>query len=199
MKTLGRTGYDGNNLRYMNTLGGASMQWMLDAGFKHKELIPYSYPTEEEFTKAKLKIVYLGWFLGDWSLINNAMYSCLNGLDVREDTVENTGDLHGVTSLDEDWVTLNQMIKYYKFGFGRVTDYVNEEIRLGRMSREHGRSLVETYDDSCGVEYIQSFCEYIDITTDEFWNKVHGSLNKELFFLDKNKKIKRKFKVGVGL
>ena len=62
--------------------------------------------------------------------------------------MERTGELFGVTSLDEDWVTLNQMIKYYKFGFGRVTDYVNEEIRLGRMSRDYGISLVEQHDDA---------------------------------------------------
>jgi hypothetical protein len=29
--------------------------------------------------------------------------------------------------LDEDWVGLNQMIK---FGFGRITDCLNEDIRL---------------------------------------------------------------------
>ncbi len=128
LKTLGRTGYDGNNLRYMNTLSGAALDWMLDAGIDRKQLIPYQYPTPEEFDAHGLQIVYLGWFLGDWSLTNNGMYSVAGGLQIREDPVENTGDLRGVTSLDEDWVTLNQMIKYYKFGFGRVTDYCNEEI-----------------------------------------------------------------------
>ena len=64
-----------------------------------------------------MQIVYLGWFLGDWSLVNNGLYSCANGLEISEDGAENTGDLRGVSSLDEDWVTLNQMIKYYKFGF----------------------------------------------------------------------------------
>ena len=34
-----------------------------------------------------------------------------------------------MSALDEDWVTLNQMIKYYKYGFGRVSDSVNEQIR----------------------------------------------------------------------
>ncbi len=136
LKTLGRTGYDGNNLRYMNTLSGGGLDWMLEAGADPRELIAYRYPSPEAFEAHGLQIVYLGWFLGDWSLVNNGMYAATSGLHVRTDTVENTGDLAGVTSLDEDWVTLNQMIKYYKFGFGRVTDYVNEEIRLGRLTRE---------------------------------------------------------------
>ncbi len=199
LKTLGRTGYDGNNLRYMNTLSGGASQWLLDSGARLKDLIPYQYPSAEKFDKHGLQIVYLGWFLGDWSLVNNGMYSVASGLKIREDTVENTGDLLGITSLDEDWVTLNQMIKYYKFGFGRVTDYVNEEIRLGRMTRTHGIKLVEQYDDSCGDEYIESFCAYIDISIDAFWEKVYSSVNQDLFTIAHDRTITKKFKVGVGL
>lgn len=199
LKTLGRTGYDGNNLRYMNTLSGGATDWMVNAGMGQQNLIPYQYPTPEEFDDHDLQIVYLGWFLGDWSLINNGMYSAATGLEIREDTVHNTGDLHGITGLDEDWVTLNQMIKYYKFGFGRVTDYVNEEIRLKRMTREHGIDLVEQYDDACSDEYIESFCTYINISVKQFWEKVHSSVNRELFTIERDGSIKRKFKVGIGL
>lgn len=199
LNTLGRTGYDGNNLRNMNTLSGGGLDWMLEAGFEPKELLPYRYPSPEEFDRHGLQIIYLGWFLGDWSLINNALYSVPDGLHIREDKVENTGDLSGVTSLDEDWVTLNQMIKYYKFGFGRVTDYVNEEIRLGRMTRDAGIELVSRYDSACSDEYIESFCDYIEISPPAFWDKVHASLNRDLFGLSAKKQIVRKFEVGVGL
>ena len=199
LKTLGRTGYDGNNLRNMNTLSGGALDWMLEMHKDVGDLIPYRYPTLEDFDQANIQIVYLGWFLGDWSLVNNASYACLSGLEIREDTVENTGDLYGVTSLDEDWVTLNQMIKYYKFGFGRVTDYVNEEIRLGRMTREQGIFTVTKYDDSCSDNYIESFCKYIDISVDQFWKQVRGSVNLDLFSLESDGSIRRKYEVGVGL
>jgi len=199
LKTLGRTGYDGNNLRDMNTLSGGGMNWILDLGFQRRRLLPYVYPSSDEFDKSGLQIVYLGWFLGDWSEVDNAKYSCTNGLEIREDTVQRTGDLYGVTALDEDWVTLNQMIKYYKFGFGRVTDYVNEDLRLGRMKREDAISLVEAYDDACSAEYIDSFCAYIDIGVDEFWEQVRNSANRELFSVDTEGSIRRRFKVGIGL
>ena len=143
-----------------------------------------------------IQIVYLGWFLGDWSEVNNAMYSVGSGLEIRDDIVENTGDLYGVTALDEEWVTLNQMIKFYKFGFGRMSDYVNEDIRNGRLNREDGITLIEKYDDACSDENIKSFCQYINITPGEFWEQVHKSMNKNLFGLDKNYKIVKKFKVG---
>lgn len=199
LKTLGRTGYDGNNLRYMNTLSGGVHDWMLEADIDVRNLLPYLYPTPEDFDRHGLQIVYLGWFLGDWSLVNNGMYSCANGLHIREDSVANTGDLHGVTSLDEDWVTLNQMIKYFKFGFGRVTDYVNEEIRLGRMSRETGIALVSEYDDACAPDYIESFCAYIGVTVEDFWKQVRRSANRDLFDVDATGRITRKYRVGFGL
>lgn len=199
LKTLGRTGYDGNNLRFMNTLNGGGLDWMLDEGFVEQDLIAYRYPDADEFDAHGLQIVYLGWFLEDWSIVNNGLYSCANGLLIRDDIPENTGDLYGVSSLDEDWVSLNQMIKYYKFGFGRATDYVNEDIRLGRISREEGIKLVERYDGCCSHHYISGFCEYIDITVAQFWEQVHKNLNSDLFDIASDGTIIRRFKVGVGL
>lgn len=198
MKTLGRNGYDGNNLRYLNTLSSGT-DWMREIGASQEELIPYIYPEPSEFDMAGLQIVYLGWFLGDWSNVNNAMYSCGTGLEIRADGVEKTGDLFGVTALDEDFTPINQLIKYYKFGFGRVTDYANEEIRLGRMTRQHGIDIVTKYDDAKDDVYIKDYCDYLKITVDHFWRHVRLSANRKLFDVKGSHDIQRKYKVGVGL
>lgn len=198
MKTLGRNGYDGNSLRYMNTLS-SGLDWMLKCGFTKSELTPYVYPAIEEFERHNLQIVYLGWFLGDWSLVNNAEYSCMSGLQIRTDGVKKTGDLFGVTALDEDFTPINQLIKYYKFGFGRVTDYVNEEIRLGRLTRAEGIQIVNRYDDAQDVVYVKNYCDYLSISINDFWNQVHKAVNLKLFSIDQDGRIHRKFTVGVGL
>ena len=199
LKTLGKTGYDGNNLRNMNTLAGAQIDWQLEEISEINRLIPYQYPTLEEFDRHNISIIYLGWFLKDWSLVNNAKYSIVNGLDTRIDDVSKTGDLWGVSALDEDWVIINQMIKYYKFGFGRVTDYANEAIRHGIMTREEGIRIVERFDDSCAPDYIAGFCDYIEISVDAFWEQVHRSVNRDLFDVSNDGRITRKFEVGTGL
>ena len=163
------------------------------------KVFPFEYPQAEEFDKHKIQIIYLNWFWRDWSIVNNAIYSGVEGLRIRQDTFKNTQDLYGVFSLDEDWVTLNQMIKFYKYGFGRVSDYVNEEIRLGRISRDDAIKLVEKFDGTVGKKYIKSFCDYIEISLNEFWKVVRGVTNKDLFKIDNKKKITRKYKVGKGL
>jgi N-acetyl sugar amidotransferase len=198
MKALGRTGYDGNNLRYMNTLTSGK-NWMLERGYSESDLIAYTYPDVDEFLAADLKIIYLGWFLGDWSLVNNAAYACAQGLVIRSDSVEATGDLFGVTALDEDFTPINQMIKYYKFGFGRTTDYVNEEIRLGRMSRDTGIGLVKEFDHMCSPKYIGDYCDYLGISVELFWDKVRRACDLRLFDIDASGLITPKFAVGVGL
>ena len=199
MNVLGKTGGDGNSLRKMNTLGGGDNGWLLREGIRANQILQYCYPPEAEMEEANLRITFLGYFWKDWSLVDNGNFSALRGLDVRTDRPWEIGDTHGITSLDEDWVTLNQMIKYLKFGFGRVSDYVNEDIRNGRISRDEGIALNEKYDGTCADKYIESFCAFIGITVNDFWKHVDKAVNPVLFAKDGLGKYKPKFKVGVGL
>lgn len=197
--TLGTSGWDGNQIRHMNTLAGGDVDWLRDAGFSEIEILPYVYPSAEEFDAAGLQIIFLGWAMGNWTLLGNSIHAALNGLLGRSDAPENTGDLYGFTSVDEDWVTLNQMIKYYKFGFGRATDYMNELIRNGSIERDLAISVVERFDGACDDEYIQSFCEYVSISTDTFWSTVRKSTSPRLFDVTRRPRPRPRFKVGVGL
>lgn len=199
LNVMGKSGSDGNNLRKMNTLSGGDITWLLNDEIKKNDILQYNYPSEVEMENANLRITFLGHFWENWSLIDNGTFSALRGLDIRNESPKDIGDPFGITSLDEDWVSLNQMIKYLKFGFGRISDYVNEDIRLGRLTRNEAIILCEKYDGSCSPKYIKSFCEYIGITEKQFWDKVDESVNKYLFERDINNKWVRKFKVGDGI
>jgi N-acetyl sugar amidotransferase len=199
LNVMGKGGADGNNLRRMNTLQGGDVTWLLGDEVKRQQILQYIYPSEHEMENANLRITFLGYFWRDWSLIDNGNYSALRGLEIRQEKPWEIGDPVGVTSLDEDWVTLNQMIKYLKFGFGRVADYVNEDIRNGRITREQGITLNEKYDGTCSEKYIESFSQYIGITVREFWEQVDKSVNTDLFIKEGLGKYRPKFKVGVGL
>jgi N-acetyl sugar amidotransferase len=198
METIGKTGWDGNQLRKMNTLSGMPKEWLSETGFEEGNLLPYRYPTEEEFEKHDIQIVFLGWAMRSWGLLDNGISASLNGLESRKESALENSDLLGLTSVDEDWVVLNQMIKYYKYGFGRATDYVNEWIRRGKITRDEAISIVEKYDGVCSDENILAFCDYISITEIDFWDVVNVNTNKRLFTLDYGKRPTKKFKVGVN-
>ena len=199
LNVMGKDGSDGNNLKKMNTLSGGDCSWLLDKEISENKILQYLYPSNERMEKANLRITFLGYFWKDWSLIDNGNFSTLRGLNIRNDKPWEIGDPYGITSLDEDWVSLNQMIKYLKYGFGRISDYVNEDIRLGRISRQEGIELVKKYDGKCSEKYIKSFSKYIGISIDEFWDQVDKSVNLNLFSRVKKGVYKRKFNVGKGL
>ncbi len=199
LSVMGKSGSDGNNLKHMNTLGGGDITWLLVDELRKNDILQYCYPNDDEMEMANLRITFLGYFWKDWSLIDNGNFSALRGLDVRLEGPNDIGDYMGITALDEDWTPLNQMIKYLKYGFGRITDYVNEDIRLGRMTRDQAIKLVEMYDGKCSPRFIKSFCDFIEITVDEFWNIVDKGVNKNLFQKIEEGNYKRLFKVGENL
>jgi len=195
MASTSKKEYDGNNLRKLNTLNSGDLSWIKSKKFKPQDLVPYRYPSEKEFKKNKIQIIYLGWFFKDWSMLNNAKSSIVEGLKIRDKKFKNYGDLFRTSSLDEDWVTFNQLIKYYKFGFGRATEYLNEEIRIGNISRKDAAKIAQKYDGKFSRKIIKDFCNFIEISPSLFWSVVKKNTNKELFEI-KGKVIKPKFTVG---
>lgn len=199
METIGKSGWDGNQLRNMNTLSGMSKEWLTATGYTDGNLLPYRYPSEDAFVLNNLQIVFLGWAMRTWGLLENGINASLIGLEARTESALKTSDLIGLTSVDEDWVILNQMIKYYKFGFGRATDYVNEWIRKGRITREEAIEIVEKYDGACSDENISAFCDFISISIHEFWEVVNFNTNKDLFKITPGIRPTKTFRVGMNL
>jgi N-acetyl sugar amidotransferase len=187
--TLGELGtqtlnYEGNQMKYGNTLAGGDPSWLLSEKIEKKDLICYSYPSDEDMAKANLRIIYIGCFWKIWSKRDNGVFSALNGLDIRDNKPDEIGDYMGVDALDEDWMNMNQMIKFRKFGFGRVTEMVNEEIRFGRISRNQGIELVKKYDGKISEKIVSDFCKYLEIPLKEFWRVVDSYTNTEIFQKD---------------
>lgn len=194
----GKDEFDANNLRKMNTLSDGGEDWMsaiMDFEYKKDH---YVYPDEILFEKQKLNIFFLGPAWDDWSFDNNATYASLHGLTLRPGEESYTGDITNASMVDEEFTNINMMLKYYKFGFGRATDVVNEWIRMGQISRKKGKIIAEKYDGICDDKIIERYCKYVGISLDDFWKIAHSYVNKDLFKIIKGKnRPVRKFKVGI--
>lgn len=189
--------FDGNNLRNMNTLKSGGLDWLKDSVKTNYLAEHYIYPAMENFKKANINIFFLGPAWDDWSNESNATYAALQGLMLRPGEELQTGDLSNASMLDEEFTNINMMLKYFKFGFGRATDYVDDKIRSRLMQRDEAIKIVEKYDGICSDKIIANFCAYVGISNVEFWNIANQWVNQKLFIINKSDRPIRKFKVGI--
>jgi len=171
---------DASQLKQGNTIAGGPGS-LLPEDITPQDPHFYFYPPDEDMQEAKLRLVYLGYYMSDWSGRNNAEFAIGRGLEVRSEPPEMTGDLWSFSCLDEDFSIVNQFLKYLKLGFGRVTDQVCEAINAGIMKRDEGLDLVKKYDGRCDVSFIRRFCKYLDITEEEFWHIAEGFRNPKIW------------------
>ena len=194
---LGEDEFDGNNLRKLNTLTQGGTEWIADALNQDTKIAHYLYPDEISFNKKKINIFYLGAAWDDWSMEQNSMYAALQGLTLRPNDERLTGDLSNSSMLDEEFTNINMMLKYYKFGFGRATDLVNEAIRARKITRKEGISLVEEFDGVCADIIIERYCQYVGISKRNFWDITNTWVNTHIFEISDNGRPIPKFTVGL--
>lgn len=180
----GSKDFNGNKMKHMNTLQGGNPNRFKTEDMRDKDLYWYRYPDDESMEKADLRIVYLGYFMPDFNDHTNARIAIEHGLEVREgeDADPNNigGEAHYV-ALDDDFVIVNQMLKYLKFGFGKATQEVGVSVRSGLISREEGRKIVQAYDGKCHPKYIKRLADYLEMSVEEFWTIADRFVNRDLF------------------
>lgn len=167
----------------LDTVKGFNSDDLIDEkyGIKKDDLFFYTMPDIESMIKKGIKAIFLQYYLKEWSQVYNADFAVARGLRGRNDDLHNLGRYRRYTGLDSDLIIANQMIKYLKFGFGFATDEACYDIREGRLTREDAIWYVKEFDGKCGKKYIEKACEYLSLTTEEFWNVVDEFVNKDLF------------------
>lgn len=196
-KGLGTDG-DATNVFKSNTLATAAIEeYGKEVDSKYLQL--YRFPDRKLLNQSGIRAIWLQYYVKEWSSRKNAEFAIAHGLKVRDDeAMREAGRYTRYNALDSDMNIYNQMLKYYKFGFGFATDEACYDIREGQITREEGIKLVKEYDGKCGERFIKAFCKYIDISVEDFWCVVDKFVNKNLF--QKNQKTGKwepKFEVGV--
>lgn len=144
--------------------------------------------------------IWIQYYLQDWSYRGNAEFSKKYGFKERENIKpEEIGTYVTFAQIDSDLVHVNQMLKFIKFGFGQCMDHACYDLRDGLIDRKTAIELVLKYDGKCAEKYIDQFCNYVEISTNKFYetmekfrgdiwyekdgifkNKLHDQLQKEL-------------------
>ena len=178
---------DANQQRTHHTLSGAELDPWLRAGVPASHMLCYKYPPDRDVARAQLRIVYLGYYMRDFNDVANTRFAVDHGLHVRTDgdaDPNETGSINPADAVDEEFVHVNQFLKYLKLGFGKVTQQPSVLIRLGKMTREEGADLVRRYDGKCGERYIRKLCDYLGLATAEFAEAAERYRNRDLWQLN---------------
>jgi len=160
---------DALNAYKLQTLSRGWNEYSQVDGVSEKDLFLYHYDVSK-LIKQNTKGIWLQYFLKEWSYRGNAEFSLRFGFKGRENfNPEDIGTYVSYGALDSDLVPVNQMLKFIKFGFGFCMDHVCYDLRDDLIDRKTAIELVLKYDGKCNNQYVKDFCNYIEITTDEFY------------------------------
>jgi N-acetyl sugar amidotransferase len=163
-------------------------------GIGKKDLIPYTYPTDEELQRVGVTGVFLGYYL-PWDGYSNALISQGYGFESYNKAVE--GSVVNYENLDNYQTGIHDYFKYLKFGFGRATDIACMHLRRGRLTRQDAIEIVATHDGKFPHSYLgKSLTDILaplDMTVEEFTKICDQFTNKKIFKTDaKGQLIKNK-------
>lgn len=188
---VGSQDFNGNKMKHMNTLKGGDPNLFKTKDMSDKDLYWYRFASDRDIEKADIRIVYLGYFMPDFNEHTNAKIAIEHGLEIREGEDADPNNIGGeaaYVALDDDFVIVNQMLKYLKFGFGKATEEAGVFVRSELITREEGKKIVKAYDGKCHEKYIKQLADYLEISVDEFWNIADKFVNHDLFKRDINGK-----------
>lgn len=183
----------------LQTLSKGWQEYLNVDGVAENDLYMFHYDVQK-LLDMNIRGIWIQYYLQDWSYRGNAEFSKKYGFRERENIrAEEIGTYIPFAQIDSDLVHVNQMLKFIKFGFGQCMDHACYDLRDGMIDRKTAIELVLKYDGKCAEKYIDEFCNYLQISKNEFletmekfrgniWyekdgtfiNKLHDQLKSEL-------------------
>lgn len=125
---------------------------------KEEDLLQYFYPSDIEIERVGVRGIYLNNYIRwDTKMQHESMiklYEYESGFQNRTFDIYNDVDCFNYSDLHD-------YIKWLKWGYGKATDHASREIRFGRLTREEGISLVETWTSR--QPNFDQFCDWLKI------------------------------------
>jgi N-acetyl sugar amidotransferase len=182
----------GNNFldrRWLEEFGGMLGLRVTDLigleGINARDIIPYTYPSDEELRRVGVTGLFLGHYL-PWDGYSNALIVQANGFETLPTTVE--GSVVNYENLDNHQTGIHDYFKFLKFGFGRATDIACLHLRRGRITRQDAQEMVRRHDGKFPWTYLGKPLEDIlaplELTIDQFIRICDRFTNKKIFLRD---------------
>lgn len=156
-------------------------------GIQRRDLIPYTYPTDEQLESVGVTGIFLGYYL-PWDGWANQAIAQAHGFETYPTFVE--GSLANYENLDNAFNGIHDYFKFLKFGFGRATDLACMAVRRGRISRADALEMVKLHDGvfpstHLGVP-LEDALDDLGMEMDEFVAICDRFTNRRLFKTDRH-------------
>lgn len=154
-------------------------------GITEQDLVPYTYPSDEDLRRVGVTGIFLGYYL-PWDGYTNALISQAFGFETFPFATETS--MVNYENLDNYQAGIHEYFKWLKFGFGRVSDVVSLHIRRGRLTREEGMKIVQARDGNFPSTYLgkplADILKPLDLIESEFVKICDQFTNKKIFKTD---------------
>lgn len=161
-------------------------------GITAKNLIAYTYPTDQYLTLIGVTGLFLGHYI-PWDGLSNALIAGANGFLTYDRTVE--GSMVNYENLENQPTGIHDYFKFFKIWVGRATDIACLHIRRGRLTRQDGLDAARHQDGKFPWSYLgkplKDILEPLNMTTDEFIAIYDRFTNKKIFLRNSDGSLKK--------
>ena len=134
--------------------------------FNKKYLEDFLPASDVELEKFPIQVHYLGYYL-NW-VPQETYYYSVDNCGFRPRPFRTTGTYSKYNSIDDKIDDLHYYTTFIKFGIGRATYDVSQEIRNDHLNLLEGKKLIKKYDGEFPNVYIDEILKYLGISRGKF-------------------------------
>ena len=147
-------------------MGGIKISEIIrDYNFKIKDLEAFLPLRADKLKKFSIEVHYLGYYL-KW-IPQETYYYAVKNCDFRPRPFRIQGTYSKYNSIDDKIDDLHYYTTFVKFGIGRATYDVSQELRNDHLNIEEGKKLVKKYDGEFPDYYFSELMKYLGIKENE--------------------------------
>jgi len=152
-------------------LGGVKIDKLInDFNLKKKNLDVFLPPLYKDINKQKIEVHYLGYYL-KW-VPQETFYYSVENCGFRPRPFRTQGTYSKYNSIDDKIDDLHYYTTYIKFGIGRATYDVSQELRNDHLNINEGKKLIKKYDGEFPNIYFNEIMEYLNIKPKNFFRNL---------------------------
>jgi N-acetyl sugar amidotransferase len=167
-------------------LGGVKYRNLInDHNIKEKNLLDFLPASNKEIERFPIEVHYLGYYL-KWTP-QETFYYAVDNCGFKPRPFRTQGTYSKYNSIDDKIDDLHYYTTFIKFGLGRATYDVSQEIRNDHITTQEGRNLIKKYDGEFPDRYFDEILKYLKINKEIFFSKVDKFRSPHLWVRKKNK------------